>query len=189
MVDLGAPAPDFALPDTRAGAGKAPVRRSSFAERPLLVMFLANHCPFVKHLRDHLAATANSYQTKGIAVVAISSNDVKGYPADGPEKMAAEAAAGGYGFPYLYDASQEVAKAYRAACTPDFFLYDRSHKLVYRGQYDDSRPDNGVPVTGNDLKAAMDAVLAGKPVPAAQKASLGCNIKWIPGNEPDHFKS
>src|SRR5690606_19618952 len=127
------------------------------------------------------------YSPRGVAIVAISSNDVDGYPADSPAKMKQEAKDAGYVFPYLYDETQEVAKAYRAACTPDFFLFDKEHRLVYRGQFDDSRPGNGVPVSGNDLRAALDAVLSGKPVSEKQKPSIGCNIKWKPGNEPDYF--
>lgn len=183
MLKLGTPAPDFALPATD---GKT-VRRSDFSGRPLLVLFLCNHCPFVKHLRHHLAATAKEYQQKGVAIVGINANDAVHYPDDSPAKMGEEVKAIGYTFPYLYDESQAAAKAYTAACTPDFFLFDRNHKLVYRGQYDDSRPDNGKPITGADLRAAMDAVLAGKPVPHDQKPSIGCNIKWKAGNEPPYY--
>ena len=136
----------------------------------------------MKHIRTHLAATAKDYQTKGVGIVGISSNDVSSHPDDGPEKMALEVKAAGYTFPYLYDETQKVARAYRAACTPDFFLYDRNHRLAYRGQYDGSRPESGVPLTGRDLRAAMDALLAGKPVSPAQKPSVGCNIKWKKGN-------
>jgi peroxiredoxin len=184
MVDLGTKAPDFALPDT---TGRI-VKRSDFEGKPLLVTFICNHCPFVKHIRTHLAVTAKEYQKKGVGVVGISSNDVSTHPDDGPEKMALEVQAVGYAFPYLYDETQEVAKAYRAACTPDFFLFDGKHKLVYRGRYDESRPESGIPVTGADLKHAMDAVLAGKPIPAEQKGSIGCNIKWKRGNQPEYFK-
>ncbi|MCI0462934.1 MAG: DUF4404 family protein [Gemmataceae bacterium] len=182
MLPLGTPAPDFALPATDG----ATVRRADFAGRPLLVMFVCNHCPYVKHVREHLAATCREYQRRGVAVVAVNANDAAAYPDDSPARMAEEVRAAGYTFPYLFDALQEVAKAYRAACTPDFFLFDREHRLAYRGQYDGSRPDNGVSLTGDDLKAAMDAVLAGGPVPAEQKPSVGCNIKWRPGNEPDY---
>jgi len=185
MVELGTAAPDFSLPDVTGGT----VRRADLQGKPLLVMFICNHCPFVKHLRDHVAQTAKEYQERGMAVVGISSNDADAFPDDAPEKMADEAKNAGYTFPYLYDESQEVAKAYAAACTPDFFLYDRDHKLVYRGQYDASRPDSGIEITGSDLRAAMDAVLAGEPLPADQKNSIGCNIKWKPGNEPDYFAS
>jgi peroxiredoxin len=185
MVDLGTPAPDFALPDT---SGKT-VRRDDFRGKPLLVMFICNHCPFVKHIRGHLARTCREYQEKGIGIVGISANDAQSHPDDGPAKMALEVKSAGYTFPYLYDATQEVAAAYRAACTPDFFLYDRSHKLVYRGRYDASRPESPAPVTGADLKAAMDAVFAGRAPAADQKHSMGCNIKWIRGKEPAYFKS
>jgi thiol-disulfide isomerase/thioredoxin len=191
MVELGTPAPDFALPDTRAvpGAGKNIVRRTDFTGKPLLVMFICNHCPFVKHIRAELARFGKEYQAKGAAIAAISSNDARSFPDDSPAKMAEEIKTAGYTFPYLYDETQAVAKAYRAACTPDFFLFDKARKLVYRGQFDDSRPENGKPVTGKDLRAALDAVLAGKPVSPDQLPSLGCNIKWKPGSEPDYFKA
>lgn len=153
----------------------------------MLVIFMCNHCPFVVHLRSALAAFGDEYQAKGLAVVGISSNDVENYPQDGPEEMKAEAASAGYNFPYLYDADQSVAKAYRAACTPDFFLFDADHSLVYRGQFDSSRPKTDTPVTGEDLKAACDAVLAGEEVTADQKPGIGCNIKWIAGSEPEYF--
>jgi peroxiredoxin len=182
MVSLGTPAPDFSLP---APDGTV-VRRADFAGKPLLVLFICNHCPFVKHLRSHLAKTGAEYQKKGLAVVGINSNDVETHPDDSPAKMAEEVRAVGYTFPYLFDETQEVAKAYRAACTPDFFLYDAEHRLAYRGQYDETRPDKGTP-TGADLRAALDAVLAGDAPRAEQKNSIGCNIKWKPGNEPDYF--
>jgi peroxiredoxin len=185
MLELGTPAPDFSLPDT---VGGGTVSRDDFADaRALLVMFVCNHCPFVIHVREELARLAADYRERGVAVVAISANDVEKYPQDSPEKMKEFAAENGWDFPYLYDASQEVAKAYRAACTPDFFLFDGDRKLVYRGQLDDSRPESGIPVTGADLRAALDRVLAGEAVPPAQKPSLGCNIKWKPGNEPEYF--
>ena len=155
--------------------------------RALLVVFMCNHCPFVKHIRAGLAQLAREYQPRGLAVVGISSNDVANYPEDSPAKMAEEARAAGYVFPYLYDETQEVAKAYHAACTPDIYLFDKDQRLAYRGQFDDSRPGNGLPVTGKDLRAAIDAVLASKPVSANQKPSIGCNIKWKPGNEPTYF--
>ena len=180
MLPLGTAAPDFALPDTE---GKT-VSLGDFKGKPLLVMFICNHCPYVKHLRAALASTGKAYQSKGMAIVGISANDVENYPDDSPAKMKIEAADAGYTFPYLYDASQAVAKAYHAACTPDFFLFDKDHKLVYRGQYDDSRPGNDKPVTGADLKAAMDAVLAGKAPAEKQTPSIGCNIKWKAGNAP-----
>jgi thiol-disulfide isomerase/thioredoxin len=148
---------------------------------------MCNHCPYVKHVAAGLAQLARDYQARGAAVVGISSNDAANYPADSPEQMVHELENRGYTFPYLYDETQEVAKAYRAACTPDFFVFDRDQKLVYRGQMDSSRPDSGIPVTGVDLRAALDAVLAGKPLPAEQKPSIGCNIKWRPSNSPDYF--
>jgi peroxiredoxin len=185
MLPLGTKAPDFRLADT---SGKT-VSLSDFTSAPaLVIVFMCNHCPYVKHIRSGLAQLAQDYSAKGVAVVGISSNDVENYPADSPAKMAEEAKAAGYIFPYLYDATQAVAKAYRAACTPDFYLFDRDQRLAYRGQLDDSRPGNNVPVTGKDLRAAIDAVLAGKPASAAQKPSIGCNIKWKPGNEPDYFR-
>ena len=150
-------------------------------------MFICNHCPYVQHIRAGLAQLARDYAPRGVAIVAINANDVTNYPEDSPARMRAEARAAGYTFPYLYDESQAVARAYRAACTPDFFLFDQARKLVYRGQFDDSRPGNGRPVTGQDLRAALDAVLAGNPVSRQQQPSMGCNIKWKPGNAPDYF--
>ena len=185
MLPLGTPAPDFSLPDP---TGKK-VSLADFKSKPaLLVVFMCNHCPYVKHVADGLAELARDYQAKGTAVVGISSNDVKNHPDDAPAKMAEEAKARGYTFPYLYDESQAVAAAYRAACTPDFYVFDRDQKLAYRGQMDASRPGNGIPVTGADLRAALDAVLAGKQAAADQKPSIGCNIKWTPGREPAYFK-
>lgn len=184
MLPLGTTAPDFRLPDTN---GKL-VSLADFKNAPaLLVMFICNHCPYVVHLRSGLAQLGRDYLPKGVAIVAISANDVGDYPADSPARMKEEAKSAGYTFPYLYDETQAVAKAYRAACTPDLYLFDKQQKLVYRGQFDESRPGNGIPVTGKDLRAALDAVLAGKPVAAAQKPSMGCNIKWKSGNEPDYF--
>ncbi|MEO1495629.1 MAG: thioredoxin family protein [Planctomycetota bacterium] len=183
MQPLGSPASEFSLPNVDGST----VSLADFAGKPLLVMFMCNHCPFVIHLADALAAFAAEYQAKGLAVVGISSNDVGGYPADSPEQMVAEAEARGYVFPYLYDETQGVAKAYQAACTPDFFLYDNEHKLAYRGQFDATRPDSGQAPTGVDLRAACDAVLAGQPTPAEQLPSIGCNIKWKAGNEPAYF--
>ena len=175
MVSLGTVAPAFRLPDPE---GKA-VSSDDFKGAPALVVaFICNHCPFVKHIRSQFAEFARDVQARGVAVVAISSNDASTYPDDSPEKMAEEIKLAGYTFPYLYDESQDVAKSYQAACTPDFFLFDRDRKLVYRGQFDDSRPGSGRPVTGKDLRAAVDAVLAGKPVSAEQRPSVGCNIKW-----------
>src|ERR1700677_2540473 len=184
MLPLGTSAPDFRLPDT---SGKM-VALADFATAPALaVLFICNHCPYVKHIRVGLAQFGAEYQRRGAAIVAISSNDVQSHPADSPEMMAREVKAAGYAFPYLYDESQAVAKAYRAACTPDIFLFDAQRKLVYRGQFDDSRPGNGQPVTGRDLRAATDAVLAGQRVSPSQVASIGCNIKWRPGNEPGYY--
>ncbi len=183
MLPLGTTAPEFSLPDP---AGKV-VSLDDYDDAPALVVaFICNHCPFVKHIREGLARFGSDCEERGVGVVAISSNDVEKYPADSPEAMAREAKAAGYTFPYLFDESQEVAKAYRAACTPDFYLFDGKRKLVYRGQFDESRPGNNVPVTGKDLRTAVDAVLEGKPVPDDQTPSLGCNIKWKPGNEPDY---
>ena len=184
MLPLGTKAPEFSLPNVDGST----VSLTDFSEKDgLLVIFMCNHCPFVVHLREGLAAFGKEYQAKGLGIVGISSNDVATHPDDSPEKMKTEAAEAGYVFPYLYDEDQAAAKAYRAACTPDFFLFDKNQQLVYRGQFDDSRPGNGVPVTGADLRAACDAVLAGKPVPEPQKPSIGCNIKWKSGNEPEYF--
>lgn len=187
MLALGTKAPAFALADTQGSSQGKVVRNTDFAGRPLLVIFLCNHCPYVKHVASEIARLASDYQAKGVGVVGISSNDVTSHPDDGPEKMTAEAAAQGYTFPYLFDGQQDVARAYRAACTPDFFLFDRDHCLVYRGQLDDSRPKNGLPLTGKDLRAALDAVLSGEPVAELQKPSIGCNIKWAAGHEPEYF--
>jgi peroxiredoxin len=184
MLPLGTPAPDFRLPNTDG----ALVARDDFRAAPaLLVMFICNHCPYVVHIRAGLAAFGRDYQARGLAMVAINSNDVSAYPDDRPEKMAEERTRAGYVFPYLYDASQAVARAYRAACTPDFFVFDRERKLVYRGQFDDSRPGSDRPVTGADLRAASDAVLAGRAPGEEQRPSIGCNIKWKPGAAPDYF--
>ncbi len=184
MLPLGTKAPEFRLPDP---SGKM-FSLAEFAGAPaFLVVFMCNHCPYVKHISRGLAQLARDYAAKGVRIVGINSNNVETYPADSPAKMAEEAKSAGYTFPYVYDASQEVAKAYRAACTPDFYVFDKDQRLVYRGQFDDSRPGNGVPVTGKDLCAALDAALAGRPVPSVQKPSIGCNIKWKPGNEPDYF--
>lgn len=186
MLPLGTAAPDFRLPDAE---GKL-VSLSDFGSaKALLVVFMCNHCPFVKHIIEPFVALVKRYQKQGVAVVGINSNDVDAYPADRPEMMAHLAADKGFSFPYLYDAAQETARAYRAACTPDFFLFDAKRSLVYRGQMDDSRPGNGQPVTGADLRGALDAVLIGQPVPAQQKPSMGCNIKWRPGNEPNYAQS
>jgi len=183
MVALGTKAPDFRLSDS---SGRIVSLDDFKGAAALLVMFICNHCPFVKHIRSGLAKLGRDYKGRGLAIVAINSNDVVSYPEDSPEEMTKEAGAAGYEFPYLYDEEQEVAKAYRAACTPDFFLFDRQRRLVYRGQFDDSRPGNNLPVTGADLRAAADAVLAGSSPSVDQKASIGCNIKWKPGNKPDY---
>lgn len=183
MLPLGTKSPAFSLKNVDDSV----VSTSDFAGRPLLVIFMCNHCPFVIHLRSALKEFADEYLAKGLAVVGISSNDAQAYPQDGPDKMKQEAKSAGYQFPYLYDETQDVAKAYKAACTPDFFLFDQDHALVYRGQFDGSRPGNNVPITGSDLRAACDAVLKHQPVPDQQRASIGCNIKWRPGHEPDYY--
>ncbi len=185
MLALGTSAPGFSLPEPATGDM---VSLSDFHGAPaLLVVFLSNHCPFVKHLADHFAGVAAEYQRRGVAVVGINANDVTTHPDDSPAKMKEEVARRGYTFPYLFDESQEVAKAYRAACTPDFFLFGAEGRLAYRGQYDASRPSLGVPVTGGDLRAAMDALLAGEAPSAEQIPSVGCNIKWRAGNEPEWY--
>ncbi len=175
MSPLGTTCPDFTLPDPRGGRAE---RDGIMGDRGLLVMFLCNHCPFVVHVADELAAIGRDYADSGVGIVAISSNDADTYPDDAPGKMAEEAQERGYLFPYLYDETQNAARSFDAACTPDFFLYDAEGLLVYRGQLDDSRPGNDAPVTGADLRSAMDALAAGKPIPADQTPSLGCNIKW-----------
>jgi peroxiredoxin len=184
MLALGTSAPNFDLPDFD---GRRHTLDDFAASRALLVAFICNHCPFVKHMRAEFAAFAREYAARGLAVVAIVSNDLDVYPQDGPDAMREEARSLGYVFPYLVDAEQQTARAYRAACTPDFFLFDAGRRLVYRGQFDDSRPGSDRPVTGADLRLAVDAVLAGTPVDAEQRPSLGCNIKWKPGNEPDYY--
>ncbi len=187
MLPLGTLAPDFSLPEPMTGKT---VSLGDFQDAPaLLVMVICNHCPFVKHIRQGLIQFARDYQAKGLAIVAISANDAAHYPDDSPAKMAVEAKTFGYSFPYLHDESQSVAKAYRAACTPDFFLFDAGRKLAYRGQFDGSRPGNKVPVTGSDLRAAVDALLVGRLLPSAQQQpSIGCNIKWKAGHEPDYSR-
>lgn len=184
MRKLGTPAHDFRL---RNVDGRL-VGLNDFDDRSaLLVIFMCNHCPFVKHVAPELTRLANDYMSRGVGVVGINSNDAAAHPNDSPEQMVHEAEERGYPFPYLYDETQEVAKAYGAACTPDFFLYDKSRQLVYRGQLDASRPGNNVPVTGGDLRAALDAVLAGRSPSEKQIPSIGCNIKWRAGNEPQYY--
>ena len=179
---LGIPAPNFSLPDVK---GKI-ISTSDFEDsKVLLVAFICNHCPYVQHIGKDFSALAKQYERRGVAVVGISANDADAFPEDSIEKMAEYATDYGYTFPYLYDDTQQTAKAYGAACTPDFFLFDAGQKLVYHGQLDDSRPGNGIPVTGKDLTSALDMVLAGKSVPTPQKPSIGCSIKWKPGNEPN----
>lgn len=182
MLPLGTEAPAFALPDPDGNVHGLDDARDA---RAYLVMFICNHCPFVKHVAPELARVGEDYGDRGVAIFAVNSNDFERYPDDAPDRMRREAKKRGYRFPYLVDADQEVAKAYLAACTPDFFLFDRERRLVYRGQLDNSRPSNGVPVTGADLRAAIDAVLQGTPVNEKQVPSIGCGIKWRPGNEPD----
>ncbi len=182
MLALGTEAPPFSLPDPD---GEMHSLRDGAAA--CLVMFICNHCPYVKHVREELARIGRDYGDRNVAIYAINSNDVTTHPGDSPAKMKEEAARWGYDFPYLYDENQDIAKAYRAACTPDFYVFDADRKLVYRGQLDDSRPSNDEPVDGHDLRAALDAVLSGEPVAETQTASIGCNIKWRPGNEPDYF--
>lgn len=186
MLPLGTPAPHFALPDAASGRT---IAKSEFDGQILLVAFVSNHCPYVKHILPGFVALAHDYVSRGVGVVAISSNDIDGYPDDAPQAMQALAEQMSFGFPYLFDESQDIARAYRAACTPDFFLFDESHKLIYRGQMDGARKNNDVPVDGADLRAAMDAVLANETVSPDQKPSLGCNIKWKPGHEPDYFQT
>jgi thiol-disulfide isomerase/thioredoxin len=185
MPPLGGPAPAFRLFEPASGAW---VALDDFADSPaLVVVFMSNHCPFVRHVRHELAALAREYAARGLAVVGINANDVEAYPDDAPACMVTEVERVGYPFAYLFDESQEVAKAYGAACTPDFFLYDAERRLAYRGQFDASRPGLDLPVTGEDLRAAVESVLAGEPAPEPQRPSVGCNIKWKPGNAPDYF--
>lgn len=184
MLALGTEAPSFTLPDAD---GKLYSLSDTQGSAAFLVMFICNHCPFVKHVREELARLGRDYLPKNVAVFAINSNDAENYPGDSPAKMKEEAQTWGYEFPYLVDEQQDVAKAYRAACTPDFYLFDANRRLAYRGQLDGSRPGNGVPVDGRDLRAALDAVLAGQPLADEQTPSVGCNIKWIAGQEPVWF--
>jgi peroxiredoxin len=185
MLPLGTQAPDFQLPDVVSGTTISP---GTFTGKALLVMFLCRHCPFVKHVQAELAQIGKDYAGRDIGIVAISANDATNYPDDAPDRLKAMAQEQGFTFPLCYDESQEIAKAYTAACTPDFFLFDADQRLVYRGQLDDSRPSNNKPVTGEDLRAALDAVLAGQTVNPNQNPSIGCNIKWKPGNEPTYYK-
>jgi peroxiredoxin len=186
MLPIGTPLPTFALPDVVTGGT---VASTALIGRPAVIAFICNHCPYVKHIRAQLAAFGRDCEQRGVSMVAVSSNDAEAYPQDGPAPMAEEAREFGYAFPYLFDEQQTVARQFRAACTPDFFLFDAKGKLVYRGQFDDSRPGNGKPVTGQDLRAAVDATLAGLPVVAEQRPSIGCNIKWRRGAEPDYYGS
>jgi thiol-disulfide isomerase/thioredoxin len=183
MLPLGTEAPAYSLPDPDGA-----YHSLADAANAYLVMFICNHCPFVQHVRKELARVGKDYAARGVAIYAINSNDIVRYPGEGPSNMKAEAEAWGYTFPYLFDQSQDVAKAYRAACTPDFFVFDADKRLVYRGQLDDSRPSNGLPVDGHDVRAALDAVLYSRPPIAHQKPSIGCSIKWAPGNEPDYVR-
>lgn len=186
MLPLGTKAPDFTLVNVDGSS----VSLSQFSGAPaLVVVFMCNHCPFVKHLADALAQFGHECQSLGVAVVGISSNEVSSFPADSPEQMVHEAELRGYPFPYLYDETQEVAMAYRAACTPDFYVFDKDQKLAYRGQFDSSRPHSDIPVTGEDLRRAVSAIIAGQPAPEPQIPSLGCNIKWKTGSEPDYFNA
>jgi peroxiredoxin len=185
MLPLGTTAPEFQLPNV---ISNQTISLATFAERQaLLLIFLCQHCPFVKHVQQELAKIGQDYSQQSLGIVAISANDVVNYPDDAPEKLKQMAEDLNFNFPVCYDESQEVSKAYTAACTPDFFLFDAERKLAYRGQLDDSRPSNNIPVTGKDLRRAIDTVLQGKPVDFEQKPSIGCNIKWKPGNEPEYF--
>jgi len=184
MLELGTPCPAFRLPEP-SGASHSP---EDYVGAPaLLIMFICNHCPYVVHVREELARLGRDCEAWGIPMLAISSNDVEAYPADGPDRMTEEKAANGWSFPYLFDEDQQVAKAFHAACTPEAYLFDADRHLVYRGQLDDSRPGSQIPVTGKDLRAAIEATLAGRPVSADQTPSMGCNIKWKPGQQPDYL--
>lgn len=185
MLELGTKAPKFSLEDVISG--KTYDLKKFRGNKALLVIFICNHCPYVKLIKESLVEYATDYMPKGVGIVAISSNDVVNYPQDAPDKMKEDAEAFGYPFPYLYDETQEVAKAFKAACTPDLFLFDEALELVYRGQFDDARPGNNIEPTGKDLREATDKVLSGEMVPEDQKPSIGCNIKWKEGNEPDYF--
>lgn len=185
MLPLGTPAPDFSLTDVVSGN---PLSLSSFADKKgLLVMFICQHCPFVLHVESELTKLGQDYVPQGLGILAISANSVETHPQDSPDKLREQAKRASFNFPYAYDETQEVAKSYTAACTPDFFLFDKDGKLAYRGQLDDSRPGNDKPVTGQDLRAAIDKVIASKPISEDQKPSIGCNIKWVPGKAPSYF--
>ena len=186
MLPLGTPMPEFSL--VNAVDGRTLSSSELGGQAGTVVMFICNHCPFVKHVKEELGYLSNDYASHGVTFVAINSNDVKQYPDDAPPRMKQLAEAQGWDFPYLLDETQEVAKAFKAACTPDFFVFDGEQELVYRGQLDDSRPSNDIPVTGTDLRTALDALLAGQPISEEQKPSLGCNVKWKPGNEPEYFR-
>ncbi len=186
MLELGTSAPDFNLTD--AVTGKKAALKDFSSKKGLLVMFICRHCPYVQHVKKELAKLGKDYDSKDVAMVAVSSNDASRYPDDSPAKLKEMAQEEGFTFPFLHDETQEVARSYSAACTPDFFLFDKSRKLVYRGQLDDSRPGNWKPVTGKDLRAALDAVLSDRPVSSDQKPSVGCSIKWKPGKEPAYAR-
>lgn len=184
MLALGTPMPDFALPDV---CSQEMIRPKTFQDKAaLLVMFICRHCPYVVHVQEELTKLGRDYQDTNLGLLAISSNDAAGYPADAPARLQEMAEQLGWPFPFCYDETQNVAKVFTAACTPDFFVFDRQRCLVYRGQLDGSRPGNGQPVTGQDLRAALEAIIAGKPVKGQQRPSAGCNIKWKPGNEPEY---
>lgn len=184
MLELGTKAPNFSLIEPATGKQRS---LADYSDKPILIAFICNHCPYVIHIADAFAEFAKSYQQQGLAVIAINSNDVENYADDSPEKMIETINKHGYDFPYLYDETQEIAKAYQAACTPDFFMFDADHSLYYRGQFDSSRPRNDDAITGKDMREAADFLLAGKAAPTEQLASLGCNIKWKTGNEPEYF--
>ncbi len=183
MLELGTQAPAFTLPEPASGYS---VSLSDYNGQPVLIAFICNHCPYVVLIKEEFAKFAEEYRAKGLNVVAISANDVESYPDDSPEKMISFGRENNFNFPYLYDETQETAKNYRAACTPDFFMFDGNHQLFYRGQFDDARPNSGITVSGKDMRQAAEALLNGKASPENQQASLGCNIKWKPGNEPSY---
>jgi len=185
MLPLGTRAPEFSLPDT---SGRTVSLHDFKDKKALLVVFMCNHCPYVKHVQHHFTGLADEYQKRGVAVVGINANDVAAFPEDSPKNMARVSREVGYTFDYLFDETQEVARAYRAACTPDFFLFDGERRLFYRGQMDSSRPGNDITLTGEDLRGALDDLLAGKEAPEVQRPSMGCNIKWKPGSEPEYFR-